>query len=108
MFLDTRRLLTDLVSAPEYSLGDDYSWIKAQSFSDTLVSELMEVDLSKLGSDFRVPIIFFEERHDQYCPPSLIWEYSQTIKAPQKEFVWFDSSGHFRFFLKSGRSLRMS
>ena len=98
MFLDTRRLLTDLVSAPEYSLGDDYSWIKAQSFSDTLVSELMEVDLSKLGSDFRVPIIFFEERHDQYCPPSLIWEYSQTIKAPQKESSGSTLPATFRFF----------
>jgi pimeloyl-ACP methyl ester carboxylesterase len=28
----------------------------------------------------------------------LIWEYSRTIKAPQKDFVWFDNSGHFQFF----------
>ena len=28
----------------------------------------------------------------------MIWEYSQTIKAPHKEFIWFDNSGHFPFF----------
>jgi pimeloyl-ACP methyl ester carboxylesterase len=28
----------------------------------------------------------------------LIWEYSRTIKAPQKDFVWFENSGHFPFF----------
>jgi pimeloyl-ACP methyl ester carboxylesterase len=51
-----------------------------------------------MGSDFRVRIFFFEGRQDPYCRPSLIWEYSQSIKAPQKEFVWFDNSGHFPFF----------
>jgi pimeloyl-ACP methyl ester carboxylesterase len=28
----------------------------------------------------------------------LIWAYSQTIKAPRAEFIWFDNSGHFPFF----------
>ena len=98
VFLDTRRLLTELVSAPEYSLVDDYSWLRAQSFSEIVVPELMESDLTKLGPDFRVPLFWFEGRHDHYCPASLIWEYYQNIKAPQKEFIWFDNSGHFPFF----------
>jgi pimeloyl-ACP methyl ester carboxylesterase len=98
VFLDTRRLLTDLVSAPEYSLVDDYRWLEAQSFSEALVPELMQVDLTQLGPVFQVPIFFFEGRHDEYCPPSLVWEYYQTVKAPQKEFVWFENSGHFPFF----------
>ncbi len=58
----------------------------------------MKVDLTKLGSDFREPVFFFEGRQDPYCRPSLIWKYSQTIKAPQEEFIWFDDSGHFPFF----------
>jgi proline iminopeptidase len=28
----------------------------------------------------------------------LIWAYSQAIKAPQTEVIWFDNSGHFPFF----------
>ena len=59
---------------------------------------MMKVDLNRLGFDFRAPIFFFEGRHDPYCPPSLIWDYTQTIKAPQEEFIWFDNSGHFQFF----------
>lgn len=98
VFLDTRRLLTDLVSAPEYSLVDDYRWLEAQSFSDALVPELMQIDLTQLGLVFRVPIFLFEGRHDEYCPPSLVWGYYQKIKAPQREFVWFEGSGHFPFF----------
>jgi pimeloyl-ACP methyl ester carboxylesterase len=56
------------------------------------------MDLYKLGPDFHVPIFFFEGRYDPFCRPSLIWAYSQAIKAPQKEVVWFDNSGHFPFF----------
>ena len=98
-FTDTRRLLLDLVSAPAYSLADDYGFLRGLSLSrDTLAPELAKVDLNQMGSDFRVPMFFFEGRQDPYCRPSLIWEYSQTIKAPQKEFIWFDNSGHFPFF----------
>ena len=100
-FLNIRRLLTDVVSAPEYSLADDYSFIHGQTslFSvKILLPEAMKVDLTKLGLDFRTPIFFFEGKEDQYCRPSLIWDYTQTIKAPQKEFIWFENSGHFPFF----------
>ena len=97
--LDEFLSVTRIVSAPEYSLADDYGFVRGQFFSaKILLPEMMKVDLNKLGSDFREPIFFFEGRHDQYCRPSLIWEYNQTIKAPQKEFIWFDNSGHFPFF----------
>jgi proline iminopeptidase len=98
-FTDVKRLLRDLVSAPAYSLADDYGFLRGLSLSrDTLAPELAKLNLDQMGSDFRVPIFFFEGRQDPYCRPSLIWEYSQSIKAPQKEFVWFDNSGHFPFF----------
>jgi pimeloyl-ACP methyl ester carboxylesterase len=98
-FVDTRRMITSVVSAPEYSLADDFGFFSGQLFSlEILVPQMMKVDLTQLGSDFRVPIFFFEGGHDPYCRPSLVWNYFQTIKAPKKEFVWFDSSGHFPFF----------
>jgi pimeloyl-ACP methyl ester carboxylesterase len=98
-FENVRRLMSDLVSAPEYSLADDYGFVRGQSLSlDIMLPQVAKVDLSQLGFDFRAPIFFFEGRRDPYCPPSLIWEYSQTITAPHKEFVWFDNSGHFPFF----------
>lgn len=98
-FINVRRILSDLVSSPEYSLRDDYGFIKGRQFSfGIFIPQMENIDLNKLGFDFREPIFFFEGRNDPACRPSLIWEYSQTIKAPQKGFVWFDSSGHFPFF----------
>jgi proline iminopeptidase len=98
-FTDVKRILLAVVSAPEYSLADDFGFVRGQMFSlETMLPEVSKVDLTKLGSEFRVPIFFFEGRQDPYCRPSLIWDYSQTIKAPQEEFVWFDNSGHFPFF----------
>jgi proline iminopeptidase len=98
-FMNIRRVLSDLVSAPEYSLADDFSFLRGQLLSlEILIPQARNVDLTQLGSDFRVPIFFFEGRHDPYARPSLIWSYYRTIKAPHKEFVWFDNSGHFPFF----------
>jgi proline iminopeptidase len=98
-FADIKRIVTAIVSAPEYSLEDDYGFFRGLLLSrEILFPELMKVDLTKLGSDFHEPIFFFEGREDPYCRPSLIWKYSETIEAPQKEFIWFDNSGHFPFF----------
>jgi pimeloyl-ACP methyl ester carboxylesterase len=78
---------------------DDYGWIDSTQFSiDILLPEMMKIDLTKLGLDFRAPIFLFGGRHDPYCPPSLILAYNENINAPHKEFVWFDNSGHFPFF----------
>ncbi|MGH9747531.1 MAG: alpha/beta fold hydrolase [Candidatus Acidiferrales bacterium] len=100
-FTDVKRLLTDVISAPEYSLADDYSFIHGQTslFSvNILLPEMMKVDLSKLGGEFQTSIFFFEGRNDPFCRPSLIWDYAETMKAPKKEFIWFDHSAHFPFF----------
>jgi proline iminopeptidase len=98
-FLDIKRIVTGIVSTPKYSLADDFGFFRGQMLSlNTLLPEVMKIDLHSLGLDFREPIVFFEGRYDPYCRPSLVVEYTQTIKAPQKEVVWFDNSGHFPFF----------
>jgi proline iminopeptidase len=98
-FLDIKRIVMGIVSTPEYSLADDFGFFRGQMLSlNTLLPEVMKIDLHSLGLDFREPIFFFEGRYDPYCRPSLVVKYIQTIKAPQKEVVWFDNSGHFPFF----------
>jgi len=98
-FVDARRMIASVLSAPEYSLADDFGFFQGQLFSlEVLVPEMMKVDLTQYGSAFSVPIFFFEGRHDPYCRPALVWDYFKTIEAPEKEFVWFENSGHFPFF----------
>jgi pimeloyl-ACP methyl ester carboxylesterase len=98
-FTDIKRLLWDLVSAPEYSLADDYAFVRGQQLSlNVFLPQMADLDLAKLGLDFRTPIFLFEGKQDPFCRPSLIWEYNRNIRAPQKEFVWFENAGHFPFF----------
>ena len=99
VFLDGRRIVTGLVSAPEYSVWDDAEWVRAQMFSlQTMHREAFKINLEPLGREFRAPIFFFEGRYDPYCRPALIAEYVETMQAPKKEIVWFEKSGHFPFF----------
>jgi len=98
-FIDVPRLLSTLLSAPEYSLRDVYGFTRAQVFSlETMIPEVRNLDLATLGTSFRVPIFFFHGRHDPYCPPALIERYAATITAPRHELVWFERDGHFPFF----------
>jgi pimeloyl-ACP methyl ester carboxylesterase len=103
-FMDIRRLLLDLVSAPQYSLTDVVGFVGGQMLSlEVLVPEVARLDLSRLGPDFHVPVFFFEGTHDPYNRPLLVQEYSRAVNAPHKELIWFDNSGHFPFFEEKQR-----
>ena len=98
-FTNPKRILSNVIASPEYSLADDYGFVHGMSFSvGVFAPQLAKVDLDQLGLDFRVPIFFFEGRQDPFCRPSLIWDYHQTITAPHKEFIWFENSSHFPFY----------
>jgi proline iminopeptidase len=61
-FINVRRILSYLVSAPEYSLTDDYGFIKGRQFSfGLLIPQMDNIDLNKLGFDFREPLFFLKE-----------------------------------------------
>jgi pimeloyl-ACP methyl ester carboxylesterase len=98
-FTNIQRILTSLISTPEYSLQDDLSFIHGQRFSlNQLIPQISKINLKSLGEDFRIPMFFFEGKFDPDCRPSLVLQYEQTIRAPQKAFVTFENSGHFPFF----------
>jgi pimeloyl-ACP methyl ester carboxylesterase len=98
-FVDMKRILSTLLSAPEYSLRDVYGFTRGQLFSlEVLIPEVKQVDVATLGTDFKVPLFFFHGRHDPYCRPALIEKYAETITAPRREIVWFEDAGHFPFF----------
>jgi pimeloyl-ACP methyl ester carboxylesterase len=98
-FQNPRRFLSILLTAPEYSLGDVYGFMRGQFLSlEVLVPEIRNMDVASLGSDFRVPVLFFHGRHDPYCRPALVEQYAATITAPRRELVWFEDAGHFPFF----------
>jgi proline iminopeptidase len=98
-FLNIRRLLSTLLTAPEYSLTDVFGFARAQLFSlEVMIPQMQKIDAAMLGTDFRVPIFFFQGRLDPYTRPALIAKYADTITAPRRELVWFEDAGHFPFF----------
>jgi pimeloyl-ACP methyl ester carboxylesterase len=98
-FLNMKRILFTLLTAPEYSLRDVYGFTRGQFMSlDVLVPQVSNLDITTLGTEFRVPVFFFQGRLDPYTRPMLVEQYAGKITAPRRELVWFEKAGHFPFF----------
>jgi proline iminopeptidase len=90
--------LKEIFISPEYSLLNDLDWIRGQLFSvDMLLPGLSKLNLADMGYDYRVPVFFLEGRHDPYTPSSIAKEFFDKINDPDKQFEWFENSGHFPF-----------
>src|SRR5271167_442809 len=94
--------------APNLSLWDIYNWMKgfAQVPTFHVYNEMLSADLSSLGPDFQIPILFFQGELDERAQPSLAKKYLDNINVPHKEFVLFDGAGHFAVWSMPGRFLR--
>jgi len=86
-----------VLGAPNYSLWDIYN--RARGFTQVptwrLYQEMLATDLAALGTDYSLPIYFFQGADDEVTPPGLAQEYFDAIHAPHKEFVLFAGAGHF-------------
>ena len=86
-----------MFGAPNFSLRD----ISARTRGFTGIPgtpfflEVLNSDLPSLGTDFSVPIFFFQGTEDAMSESQLAKEYFDKINAPHKEYVAFDGGGHF-------------
>lgn len=84
---------------PDFSLLDWYYWQRGISFSATQLrgrnGPMMRSDLWSLGTEFSVPMFFFEGTEDIVTPMEPAYAYFAQIKAPQKEFVRLKGGDHF-------------
>lgn len=55
---------------------------------------LPSVDLPALGTDFKVPIFFFQGDSDFITTTSIVYDYYDEITAPTKKFLVFPRAGH--------------
>lgn len=83
------------LAGPEYGLYDKVNFLLGLVTTFTHVyPQLYNVDLRKQAIKLAVPVYFVEGRHDIDAPPALTEEYFNALKAPHKEFIWFEHSGH--------------
>lgn len=81
--------------SPFYTEQDNSTYMQAfmQSLA-LLYDELMKVDFFHDVPDLQVPVYFFTGRHDYQTPFELVQQYVELLRAPHKEIVWFEDSGH--------------
>ncbi len=56
--------------------------------------EVGATDFEKTCTQFQIPIFIFDGRHDNNTPAALVEHWFDMIRAPQKELIWFERSGH--------------
>ncbi|MGH8220609.1 MAG: alpha/beta fold hydrolase [Steroidobacteraceae bacterium] len=76
-------------------------------FSQGLMWEsIMRDDLPKLGTDFRVPIVFIQGAEDHLTVTALARQYFDRIDAPSKKFIVLPHVGHLAVFTARDAFLR--
>jgi pimeloyl-ACP methyl ester carboxylesterase len=76
-------------------MGDDYSWTHYNGFKKLGIAGMLDnVDLNKLGFDFKVPIFIFQGAKDLITPPHITKAYFDKINAPAKTYFLIADSGH--------------
>ena len=79
----------------EYSIADMIGAAKGYKFVlDAMWPEVAGVNLSEACPEFQMPYFILDGRLDNNTPSSLVEDYFESLKAPRKELIWFDKSGH--------------
>ncbi|MFO0700597.1 MAG: alpha/beta hydrolase [Nitrospira sp.] len=61
---------------------------------DTMMPELLRLDLERTVPRVEVPVVFMLGRYDRQVDSVIAARYFDTLQAPRKELVWFDESAH--------------
>ncbi|HVN09198.1 MAG TPA: alpha/beta hydrolase [Patescibacteria group bacterium] len=96
------------LTAPNYSLRDIYYLFRgfAQVPTFRVYNELLTADAAALGTDFQIPVFFFQGALDERTQAPLAKAYFDAIQAPHKEFVLFEGAGHFAVWSSSDQFLQ--
>lgn len=96
---DTARTYARLMNTPEYGLADVYSFLKGTLVSFETLGPIMltraEPQPTALPLTFDVPVFLISGRRDHFTPADLADDYLYAIRAPDKQHVVFEDSGHY-------------
>jgi pimeloyl-ACP methyl ester carboxylesterase len=78
---------------------DIVRFIRGAMFSLSCLEELQnEVNLQNDVPELNLPVFFCTGRRDYNVPFELVVEYVENLRAPRKEIIWFERSGHLPNF----------
>jgi esterase/lipase len=80
--------------SPDYSDDEARRVYDGNNFSqDFLFSPVLSLDFSNV-TKLDCPLIVLAGRHDRTVNSEVAHEWFQRVRAPQKQFVWFENSAH--------------
>jgi len=75
-----------------YAAGDDFSFL--HFIGPTMSGPETEIDLRKLGTDFKVPVYMIQGEQDLIAVPDVTKAYFDSITAPKKKLFMVPGTGH--------------
>jgi pimeloyl-ACP methyl ester carboxylesterase len=90
-----RGLVGSLLRSPDYSVGDVMRTVRGVSATQAaLLTQLATMDLARTLPRIDVPVVMAQGRLDKVAPGEAAQRYFDTVTAPSKQLVWFESSAH--------------
>jgi pimeloyl-ACP methyl ester carboxylesterase len=85
-----------LINCSEYTPEDKFVRFASGSLFSlkAMWNELVMGNMFKSAAKWKVPVYIIAGRHDLTVDPGLAEKYFNFIKAPKKEFFWFENSAH--------------
>lgn len=107
---DTRAMMTtqlpELLGSPDMRVSDLPGLLNMSDATRRLLGDLYDLDLRRdLGTDFQVPLFFFQGEHDWQTPTTLARPFVESLDAPIKEYIPFEHSAHWLITEEPGRIL---
>lgn len=76
----------------DYRNGEDFSWLQFVGIKGNGMQATL--DVTKLGTDFQMPVFLLQGSEDLVTVPEVAKRYFDSIKAPQKEYFLVPAAGH--------------
>ncbi len=90
-----KSVVLPILRSPEYGLLDLWKYYKGAFFSlKALWEEVVDFNLNVTVPELKVPVYLTEGRHDQNTPIPIAQGWFEALKAPSKEWIWFEKSAH--------------
>jgi pimeloyl-ACP methyl ester carboxylesterase len=84
-----------ILIAPEYSIFDYIRFGLGSNFSlKVMWPQVMKLDFFSKIPEVSLPVFLLQGRNDYNTPSILVKDYFLKLKAPRKELIWFEESGH--------------
>ncbi len=82
------------IAETKYDDYKNYDWIAGFMYSCSRLGDaVFKTNLTTI-TELKVPAYFFVGRHDWSLPAVVTEEFVSKLKAPKKEIIWFEESGH--------------